>query len=177
MRSRFSDNLDGLRLLRDRSTAGMNIATSANTDRPTLFRANAWPPKRWMSLSPDPCRCGLNSRDSVESGSLMSRPVRCRCSSHSGQLDPACVHVARHARSTTSNTFMIMCASKICYSTERLTPQDGHLKVRNLSRPGTGLEFKHPDAEKYEDSNLSRPHDSAKLYFARMSEDDFAPFL
>ena len=139
-----SDDLDGLRLLRDRVPAGMQVAAGEyGYDLPyfeRMLEAGAVD-----VLQADATRCGgitgfLQVAALCEARSL---PLSAHCGP-SLHAHPCCVarpvcHIEYfhdHARIE----HMLFDGA--------LTPHDGFLEP-DLSRPGIGLEFKHSDAEKY----------------------------
>ena len=139
-----SDDLDGLRLIRDRAPAGMDIAAGEYGYDLSYFR-------RMLEagavdvLQADATRCAGHHRLSARRGACRGA-LRCR----SRRTAPRRCTLTRAARCRTSaiwNIFTIMCASSICFSTG-LTPGRGELRP-DLSRPGLGLEFKRKDAARY----------------------------
>ena len=133
-----SDDLDGLRLLRDRAPAGMDIAAGEYGYDLFYFR-------RMLEagavdvLQADATRCG--GITGFLAGRRALRGAR-RCRSRPTAPVAARPPVLRRCRrSATSSTSTTTTASSTCSSTARLTPVDGALAPRPVA-PGLGLEFK-----------------------------------
>ena len=139
-----SDDLEGLHVLRDRSPAGMNIAAGEyGYDLPYFERMLA--AGAVDVLQADATRCA---------GITGFLQVAALCEARSLPLSAHCgpsmhVHPCCAARP--------VCHIEYFHDHVRiermlfdgiLTPHEGFLKP-DLSRPGIGLEFKYPDAEKY----------------------------
>ena len=139
-----SDDLDGLRLLRDRSPAGMNIAAGEyGYDLPYFERMLV--SGAVDVLQADATRCAgitgfLQVAALCEAHSL---PLSAHCGP-SIHVHPCCaarpIHHIEYFHDHVRIEHMLFDGA--------LTPHDGQLRP-DLSRTGCGLEFKHSDAEKY----------------------------
>ena len=139
-----SDDLDGLRLIRDRAPAGMNIAAGE-------YGYDQWYFRRMLDagavdvLQADGSRCagitGFLRVSGLTEAHHLSLSAHCAPSLH---LHPCCAipqvwpieYFHDHAR-----------IERMLFD-GAVQPVDGALHP-NLSRPGLGLEFKRQDAEKY----------------------------
>jgi L-alanine-DL-glutamate epimerase-like enolase superfamily enzyme len=140
-----SDDLDGLRLVRDRGPAGMDVAAGEYGYQPLYFR-------RMLEagavdvLQADATRCGgvtgfLKAADLCEAFGL---PFSAHCAP-ALHLHPCCAVTADfrhleyfHDHARIDGMLFDGAAS----------PAGGELRP-DLSRPGLGLEFKHEDAERF----------------------------
>lgn len=140
-----SDDLDGLRLLRDRGPAGMNIAAGEYGYDPYYFR-------RMLEagavdvLQADASRCGgvtgfLKAANLCEAFHL---PLSAHCAP-ALHLHPACATTAdfRHLE-----YFHDHARIEAMLFDGAVAPVSGILRP-DPARPGIGLEFKHKDAERF----------------------------
>ena len=139
-----SDDLDGLRLIRDRAPAGMQIAAGEYGYGPFYFRRMLEAGATDVQQA-DATRC-LGLTGFLEADVLcaaFSRPLSAHCA-------PALhLHAALSARSFWNQEWfhdhvriehMLFDGAPV--------PRDGVIRA-DLSRPGFGLEFKHQDARNY----------------------------
>jgi L-alanine-DL-glutamate epimerase-like enolase superfamily enzyme len=139
-----SDDLEGLRLIRDRAPAGMNIAAGEYGYDLLYFR-------RMLEagavdvLQADASRCG---------GITGFLRVGALCEAYSLPLS---AHCAPSLHAHPGCTLSAVCHLEYFHDHERiehmffdgaLTPVEGTLRP-DLSRPGIGLEFKRSDAARY----------------------------
>jgi L-alanine-DL-glutamate epimerase-like enolase superfamily enzyme len=140
-----SDDLDGLRLIRDRGPAGMDVAAGDYWYQPLYFR-------RMLEagavdvLQADATRCGgitgfLKAADVCEAFGL---PLSTHCAP-ALHLHPCCAVTAdfRHLE-----YFHDHARIEAMLFDGATTPVNGELRP-DPSRPGLGLEFRHKDAERF----------------------------
>jgi L-alanine-DL-glutamate epimerase-like enolase superfamily enzyme len=139
-----ADDLGGLRLLRDRAPAGMDIAAGEYGSDLVYFR-------RMLEagavdvLQADATRCagisGFLQAAALAQGHLIPLSAHCAPSLHA---HPCCaISGARHVE-----YFFDHARIETMLFDGALLPQDGALRP-DLSRPGLGIEFKRADAERY----------------------------
>jgi L-alanine-DL-glutamate epimerase-like enolase superfamily enzyme len=139
-----SDDLEGLRLIRDRAPAGMDIAAGE-------YGYDLWYFRHMLEagavdvLQADATRCagitGFMRVDALVEAHSMQLSSHCGPSLH---VHPCCaVNNFRHME-----YFHDHVRIEHMVFDGVLTPRNGAL-YPDLSRPGMGLEFKHADAEKY----------------------------
>jgi L-alanine-DL-glutamate epimerase-like enolase superfamily enzyme len=139
-----SDDLDGLRLLRDRGPAGMDIAAGEYGYDVTYFR-RMLDAEAVDVLQADASRCG---------GFTAFLQAAALCQAHHMPLSAHCapalhVHVCATAPPLRHlEYFHDHVRIEHLLFDGALKPIDGALRP-DLSRPGMGLEFKHADAERY----------------------------
>ncbi|HVM46844.1 MAG TPA: enolase C-terminal domain-like protein [Candidatus Acidoferrum sp.] len=139
-----SDDLEGLRLLRDRAPAGMDIAAGEYGDDATYFR-------RMLQagavdvLQADATRCG-GITGFLEAGALCTA-FKIPLSAHTApsiHQHPCCaLEAARHVEYFHDHVRI----EQLLFD-GAARAKDGLLRP-DTSRPGLGLELKRPDAEKY----------------------------
>lgn len=138
-----SDDLSGLRLVRDRAPAGMDI-TAGEYGYDLFYFRRMLEAEAVDVLQADISRCGMTGFFSVaalcESRSV-TLSAHCAPSLHA---HPCCaIRPLRHLE-----YFHDHVRIEHMLFDGALTPQNGVL-YPDLSRPGMGLEFKHADAERY----------------------------
>lgn len=140
-----SDDLDGLRLIRDRGPAGMDVAAGEYGYQPLYFRRMAEAGAVDV-LQADASRCGgitgfLKAADVCESFGL---PLSAHCAP-ALHLHAACAVTAdfRHLE-----YFHDHARIEAALFDGAAAPTDGAL-CPDPARPGLGLEFKHKDAERF----------------------------
>ncbi len=139
-----SDDLEGLRLIRDRAPAGMNIAAGE-------YGYDVWYFRRMLEagavdvLQADASRCGgitgFLEAGTVSNAFLLPLSAHCAPSLHA---HPAC---SVFKMKDIEYFFDHVRIENMLFDGV-LQPEDGHL-VPDRSRPGLGLEFKYEDAEEY----------------------------
>jgi L-alanine-DL-glutamate epimerase-like enolase superfamily enzyme len=140
-----SDDLDGLRLVRDRGPAGMDVAAGEYGYQPLYFRRMVEAGAVDV-LQADASRCGgitgfLKAADICEAFGL---PFSAHCAP-ALHLHPACATTAefRHLE-----YFHDHARIEAMLFDGAAPPVNGALRP-DPSRPGLGLEFKHKDAERF----------------------------
>jgi L-alanine-DL-glutamate epimerase-like enolase superfamily enzyme len=138
-----SDDLEGLRLLRDRAPAGMDI-TAGEYGYDLFYFRRMLEAEAVDVLQADISRCGMAGFMAVaamcESRSL---PLSGHCAPSLHAHPCGTIRPLRHLE-----YFHDHVRIEHLLFDGALTPQNGML-YPDLSRPGMGLEFKHADAERY----------------------------
>jgi L-alanine-DL-glutamate epimerase-like enolase superfamily enzyme len=138
-----SDDLDGLRLIRDRAPASMEVAAGEYGYDPDYFR-RMLEAESVDVLQADASRAGITGF--LKAGVLCearSTPLSAHCAP-SLHVHPACaVHPLRHIE-----YFHDHVRIEHMLFDGALTPVEGRLRP-DWSRPGLGMEFKHRDARRY----------------------------
>jgi L-alanine-DL-glutamate epimerase-like enolase superfamily enzyme len=141
-----ADDLEGLRFIRDRAPAALNIAAGEYGYQPLYFR-------RMLEagavdvLQADATRCGgitgfLKAADLCEAVGL---PLSAHCAP-AVHVHPCCATTANFQHLEYFHDHVRI--EKMLFDGS-FTPRNGAL-IPDLTRPGLGLDFKHQDAEKFQ---------------------------
>jgi len=140
-----SDDLEGLRLLRDRAPPAMEIAAGEYGYEPFYFQ-------RMLQagavdvLQADATRCG--GVTGFLRAAAIADAYMVPLSAHTAPRASTFMSAVRCLGCGMSNGFTTMCASSGCCSTARRCREGGVIRP-DLSRPGHGLELKRADAERF----------------------------
>ncbi len=140
-----SDDLDGLRLVRDRAPAGMDVAAGEYGYTLSYFEAML-AAGAVDCLQADVTRCDGITGFLQRGGAVRGAIARALGALRAG--DPPAPVLCGAVRCATSSTSTTTSASSGCSSTASLEPVDGALRP-DLSRPGNGLELQRADADRY----------------------------
>jgi L-alanine-DL-glutamate epimerase-like enolase superfamily enzyme len=141
-----SDDLAGLRLLRDRAPAGMDVA-AGEYGWTAMYLRNMMEAEAVDVIQADATRCGgvTGFMDAAAIADAHPLPMSAHCGP-SVHLHLACAaRPLRHVEYFHDHVRI----EKMLFDGFR-EPKDG-VMYPDLSRPGMGLEFKHKDAERYRD--------------------------
>lgn len=139
-----SDDLAGLRLLRERMPPGMQVAAGEYGDRPSYF-ARMLGAQAVDTLQADATRCGgitgfLQAADLAQAHGI---PFSAHCAPSLHTVAGACVPAIEHLE-----YFHDHVRIEQLFFDGAPRPREGALRP-DLSRPGLGLELKQADAERF----------------------------